>query len=437
MATQRALSELTREELHDLIWSLPATKLAADFGVSDVAVAKRCRKLNVPRPARGYWAKIEAGHKPKKPPLPASPADAFAEQVLQPIASSIALPAETEILHPVAVQFLAAIKSSALSHDKQRVHLKEPEFPEADISKAQAPRAAGVLQTLFTLVESRGIPFRKNQGKYDGGYFRKGNDRLHFKIEEELIDKPASPGRRRNHYSNWQQQENKVAGGRLTFSVNPENYGKQQEKRWSESEKMPLEAIVAAMAKEICRHFMELQKRHAAEVIEREKQRVEAEIRWKKHQEEEAIRIEQEKKRKHAAALEAVARNREEDLLKAAEWWRLHRGIDDFIADCERRWRAAQSGELSPEQQAWLAWAREVATGVSPLATGYPDPAKDGVFDPATVPFGGPYPEQRKFPQPPTMPAIPAPVVVKQGYGEPSHQPASNPYPFWLKYQRR
>ena len=39
----------------------PMTKVAADFGVSDVALKKICDKHRVPSPPRGYWAKKEAG----------------------------------------------------------------------------------------------------------------------------------------------------------------------------------------------------------------------------------------------------------------------------------------------------------------------------------------------------------------------------------------
>jgi hypothetical protein len=38
--------------------------------VSGVAVAKWCRKLNVPRPGRGYWARKSAGRRVKQLPLP-------------------------------------------------------------------------------------------------------------------------------------------------------------------------------------------------------------------------------------------------------------------------------------------------------------------------------------------------------------------------------
>lgn len=47
----------TPEELTHLIWSMPTTKVAQWFGVSDVAVAKRCKKYGIQKPPRGYWAK--------------------------------------------------------------------------------------------------------------------------------------------------------------------------------------------------------------------------------------------------------------------------------------------------------------------------------------------------------------------------------------------
>ena len=62
---------LSREELYELAWSKSLSSLAKDFGISDVALAKRCRRLNVPIPGRGYWARVEAGQKPTRPKLPA------------------------------------------------------------------------------------------------------------------------------------------------------------------------------------------------------------------------------------------------------------------------------------------------------------------------------------------------------------------------------
>ena len=52
---------LTRGELYQLVWSEPLRTLAKRFGISDVALAKRCRGANIPLPGLGYWAKKEAG----------------------------------------------------------------------------------------------------------------------------------------------------------------------------------------------------------------------------------------------------------------------------------------------------------------------------------------------------------------------------------------
>jgi hypothetical protein len=52
---------LTREQLYDLVWSEPMQRLSKQIGISDVAIAKHCRKVGVPVPQRGYWNKLQAG----------------------------------------------------------------------------------------------------------------------------------------------------------------------------------------------------------------------------------------------------------------------------------------------------------------------------------------------------------------------------------------
>lgn len=61
----------SRDELYQLIWSKPITQLAEDFGLSDVALAKKCKHLDIPRPERGYWAKVASGKPVSKAKLPA------------------------------------------------------------------------------------------------------------------------------------------------------------------------------------------------------------------------------------------------------------------------------------------------------------------------------------------------------------------------------
>jgi len=50
---------LTREQLYTLVWAEPMIKVVARYGVSSSYMARVCTLLNVPRPERGYWAKLE------------------------------------------------------------------------------------------------------------------------------------------------------------------------------------------------------------------------------------------------------------------------------------------------------------------------------------------------------------------------------------------
>ncbi len=59
-----------REKLYEELWAKPVIDVAAQYGVSNVAIHKICKSLNIPVPPRGYWSKIRAGAKPKKTPLP-------------------------------------------------------------------------------------------------------------------------------------------------------------------------------------------------------------------------------------------------------------------------------------------------------------------------------------------------------------------------------
>jgi hypothetical protein len=67
MATTESL---TRNELYELIWAEPMTKVAPRFGLSDVGLAKVCKRYDIPRPHVGYWAQKQVGKEPDRKPLP-------------------------------------------------------------------------------------------------------------------------------------------------------------------------------------------------------------------------------------------------------------------------------------------------------------------------------------------------------------------------------
>ena len=48
------------EALEKSIWEKPTSQIAKDLGVSDKAIEKHCKKLDLRKPPRGYWAKKQA-----------------------------------------------------------------------------------------------------------------------------------------------------------------------------------------------------------------------------------------------------------------------------------------------------------------------------------------------------------------------------------------
>jgi integrase len=62
-----------RDDLYHLVWTSPVSEIAARMGVSDVALAKLCRRAAIPIPGRGYWQRTEAGQPVEPTPLDVAP----------------------------------------------------------------------------------------------------------------------------------------------------------------------------------------------------------------------------------------------------------------------------------------------------------------------------------------------------------------------------
>ena len=64
-----SMATINRKELYQKVWEMPITQLSKEYGLSDVGLAKICKKHNVPRPPIGYWARKAAGYNVKQLPL--------------------------------------------------------------------------------------------------------------------------------------------------------------------------------------------------------------------------------------------------------------------------------------------------------------------------------------------------------------------------------
>lgn len=61
--------KLDRAMLFERVWAEPVAKLAEAWGISGPGLAKACRRLQIPVPPRGYWAKVQAGQRVRRPRL--------------------------------------------------------------------------------------------------------------------------------------------------------------------------------------------------------------------------------------------------------------------------------------------------------------------------------------------------------------------------------
>ncbi len=74
-----------------MVWTDPMTKVAPRFGLSDVGLAKVCKRYDIPRPPVGYWAQKQFGKQPPQSPLPPVPEN---RQAIEFLAEEQAKPAE-------------------------------------------------------------------------------------------------------------------------------------------------------------------------------------------------------------------------------------------------------------------------------------------------------------------------------------------------------
>ena len=58
---------IEREVLFKQVWEQSMVQLAKTYGLSDVGLRKICKRLNVPTPPQGYWARKYRKGAPKLP----------------------------------------------------------------------------------------------------------------------------------------------------------------------------------------------------------------------------------------------------------------------------------------------------------------------------------------------------------------------------------
>lgn len=172
-----------RETLYKEVWEAPVTEVAKRYKVSDVAIHKVCKALEIPTPPAVYWAKLRAGKPVSVIPLPKSDkvsqktgiqtgmthqSDALAflneedRSVIRAVASQILLPDEEARIHSKIIAHRKAVvvwKKQHKNNDNRNWNRRNSEsalFLADSISDEALPRACRIIDALIKAMEPLG-----------------------------------------------------------------------------------------------------------------------------------------------------------------------------------------------------------------------------------------------------------------------------------------
>jgi hypothetical protein len=163
----------TREELYELVWSKPITHFAKQFGLSDVAIHKICKKHDIPTPPLGWWAKHAAGKPVKRTALPQKDGDAPTKIVIADAqftseavhlraaretarVAADSMPSREAPMDPVVRQTLAALRKLKPS-DRGILSLSEPGLVKCEVAATSIERVGHALNRLAQAAGAHGF----------------------------------------------------------------------------------------------------------------------------------------------------------------------------------------------------------------------------------------------------------------------------------------
>ncbi len=374
-------AKLTREKFYELVWTTPTVQLAKTYGISDVYIAKLCKKHHVPKPPLGYWARRQHGHKVSSKPLlrinnpelqtiyiPKRPTpDIPIEQpteVEQKIAfekseaNRIKVLEHLENPHPSVERTLKSLES-ARGDEKGIVRPKARGCLDVAVGKSSINRAMKIMDAFLKALESRRYPVSILEGEKGRATIATIlEENLAFRLEEayERKEKPLNRDQKENlaKWGYYFREYDYILTGNLSIRITQGGYDGER-KSCSDTKTRRLEDNL--------NKFMVLlinaaqgSKRDRQEAEERQRKREEDHRRW---QEEEERRYREQE------------RVKEFDSLLAA--WINCQNIRCFIQAVEQS-AAGKGIEIAPESDLsfWISWARKRANALDPIISWIP-----------------------------------------------------------------
>jgi hypothetical protein len=378
MIQQQTISpSLTREQLYHMVWEEPTRVIAPRLGLSDVGLAKVCRKLHIPRPWRGYWRERETGYRPRQPKLPLWPAHLGKEPsaiTFQPRTRTGATP-EPHPAEPDTVQQQRVYESlpqhrldvaAQLSESDRLVRraarllkrtgnrnlLRPGEWPCLDIkvTKTSLDRALRIFDTILKGLHARRWMVVTQEKHPFETQVKVLDEVLSISISEKVrqVERPQSP-RRDTPYIPFEERYSYESTGTLTLRIAPGPSSYANARSWTDGKRRRIESCL----NDVMIGFVQLAEGQKAQRREAEQRRLDA----------------LEAERRRLIVLERMERekDRREELQRQAQSWGQTQQLRDYVSALREAARAHLQAEPDGRLARWIRWAEAYITELDPL----------------------------------------------------------------------
>jgi len=346
--------EFTREELYNLVWSEPMSRLAKKYNISDNGLRKICKKHSIPMPQLGYWQKIQYGYKVVKTKLPPiakdqgsinlryrdddgnyvenekTPKSILKEEYLNNPKLPLKVPERLTNPDPLVVQ----AQNSLLSKKNERfiyhgfVETKSSEL-KIKVAPSNIPRALRFMDAFIKLLYARGHKIDYKHGRVNGLIYG-----VHFEFglrEKSTVTKVLDP------YPNQVYSPS----GIFVFSSNPYNT-----KDWTDGKVLIEEKLLDILI------YIELKCKRLSDI-------------WAENERKRQIELEAEQKRKELLARKQAELNAVADLLNQAIRLQHAHFMREYVEIVAQN--AQKNLNLNAELNDWLSWAKHKIDWYDPL----------------------------------------------------------------------
>jgi hypothetical protein len=367
-----------REELYRKVWEQPLLKVAEEYGVSAVALGKTCRKLSVPVPGRGHWAKLAFGHGGvEKPPLPKldkvpviyrppvaqkkptgsdqnDPEFAAIDHLLTTGALNPVPIDPNARPHPLIRSTASRLRSQSRKDENGILLPREPGGLDVKVSAGTLNRALQVMAQVVAVLERQGLSVEvSEQGRTTALI---NGEHVSFGIEEPIRKVVTQKPRVPNPTDRWDYDEivTHEPAGKLMLIIHSRTSGQyEQRARWSDAKVQRIENVIADFVAGLMRTAVALRR-----------------------QEEECKRREAEQQRRaqEKEQLRKDIQEEEEKLKQFNQWvddWERAERLRRFIAAYAQK-TGSWSAEKQPKYKAWIEWATRQADRIDPFISEKP-----------------------------------------------------------------